>query len=443
VKTSLAKLSLSAQVRTAIDEVGEGKNRRAVRRSLLIDRDTGLPHELPTVFVLRQLGQKARNTQQAVLYDLAFYLEWIKLKRKRSGGAWVDPQARLRSGSPALSEREIVNLSVWCQSTSEDLVCARQRERGNVRMLASNGVDSSTTNRRLRNICRYLVWLTKEMVEGTLNLTDRNIAKSVYFQETLENAFASQMSAQKKAAPFSSLTKADAKALRNSLSSQDFFPDTPAGRRDRLIGRLLLDSGLRAGELLKLQCGDISDNYSLDNGRTVAIVKVIRRPNDHADERLSEPAVKTLPGPISINKALASNIISYIIRERRDAVERRAGGRETPYLFVCHSGPRIGKPISQRNLSRIVSKLQVALDISHSISPHTLRHTHFTELADSCAASGKDANTTQEVLRVRGHWAPHSKSPQRYTGRFTAQLEARFMEELDRQLEKNNLNNDE
>ena len=433
--SSLAKLSLSAQVRTVVDEVGEGKNRRAVRRSLLIDRNTGLLYELPTVFVLRQLGQKARNTQKAVLYDLAFYLEWAKLKRKRSKNTWVEPQARLRVGSPALSEREIVNLSRWCQSTSEDLVRARQREKGNVRMLASNGVDSSTTNRRLQNICRYLVWLTKEMVEGSLDLTDRSISKSVYFQESLENAFVSQMSAQKKAAPFSSLTKAEAKALRNSLGSPDFFPNSPAGRRDRLIGRLLLDSGLRAGELLKLQCGDVTDNYVLDNGRTVAIVKVIRRPNDHADERLSEPAVKTLPGPISINKTLGSDIINYIIGERRTAVERRADGRETPYLFVCHSGVRAGKPISQRNLTRIVSKLQGALDDSPSITPHTLRHTHFTELADSCAASGKDAETTQEVLRVRGHWSPNSKSPKRYTSRFTAQLEASFMEERDRQLE--------
>lgn len=435
--SSLAKLLLSAQVRTVLDEVGEGKNRRAVRRSLLINRDTGLLYELPTVFVLRQLGQKARNTQKAVLYDLAFYIEWAKLKRKRSEDAWVDPQARLRMGSPALSEQEIVNLSGWCQSTAKDLVRARQREKGNVRMLASNGVDSSTTNRRLQNICRYLVWLTKEMVEGSLNLTDKNISKSVYFQETLEKAFASQMSAQKKAAPFSSLTKAEAKALRNSLSSPDFFPNTQTGRRDRLIGWLLLDSGLRAGELLKLQCGDVTDNYALDNGRTVAIVKVIRRPNDLADERLSEPAVKTLPGPISINKTLGSNIINYIIGERRDAVERRADGRETPYLFVCHSGVRVGKPISQRNLGRIVSKLQEALNDSRSITPHTLRHTHFTELADSCAASGKDANTTQEVLRVRGHWGPNSKSPKRYTSRFTAQLEASFMEERDRQLEEN------
>lgn len=332
VKTSLAKLSLSAQVCGLVDEIGIGKNRRAVRRSLLVDRDTGLLHELPTVFVLRQLGQKSRNTQRAVLYDLAFYLEWTKLKKTRSN-AWKNPQTRLRSGAPALSEREIINLGTWCQSTSEDLVRARQRERGNIRMLASNGVESSTTNRRLKNICRYLVWLTKEMVEGNLNLSDQSISKSFYFQEELESVFASQMSAQKKAAPVSSLTREEAKAVRNSLNSPDFFPETPAGRRDRLIGRLLLDSGLRAGELLKLQCGDIIDNYVLEKGKTVAIVKVIRRPNDSADERLSEPAVKTLPGPISINKNLGSDLISYVIGDRRNAVDRRAEGRETPILI--------------------------------------------------------------------------------------------------------------
>jgi integrase len=438
LKTSQATFALSAQVRVVVDDIGQGKNRRAIRRALLIDRDSGLLHELPTTFVFREHGQKALHTQRDVLYDLAFYLEWTKLKAARSV-AWVNPEIRLRAGRPALSEREIVDLSARCQSTAKDLVGARRREGENLRMLApAKSVDSSTTNRRLENICRYLVWLTKDTVEGTAHFNNREIALSVYFQESLNSTFSSHMSAQKKAAPFGSLTKAEAEALRKILASSTFFPSTPSGRRDRLISRLLFDSGLRAGELLKLQCGDINDNYDFGDGRTVAIIKVIRRPNDPADERICEPAVKTLPGPIIINRRLASDIVAYIIGDRRAAVERGSSLRDTPYLFVCHSGPRKGKPISQRNLNRIVSKLKSVREVPHALSPHTLRHTHFTELVDICSRAGKNSKETQEVVRTRGHWAPNSETPKRYTSRFTAKLEADLVEERDRQLALNN-----
>lgn len=434
LKTSNAQVTLSAHVHVVVENVGQGTNRRAIRRALLIDRESGLIHELPSVFVLRELSQNASNTQQTILYDLAFFFEWMHLKASRSG-TWVRPEARLRAGHPALSEREIVDLRGRCQSTAAALVLSRQREGGNVRVVASpKSVGSSTTNRRLRNISRYLVWLTQELIEGTLHLHDRDIARSVHFKESLRESFAKHMSAEKKPSPFLSLNKGDANAVRLCLASPTFFPNTPAGRRDRIIGKFLLDSGLRAGELLKLQCGDVNDNYDLD-GRAVAVVKVIRRPNDPADERISEPAVKTLPGPVVINRRLASTIIEYVISDRRAAVDRRTGAKETPYLFVNHSGPHIGKPISQRNLNRIVAKLNSVLGTSDVLSPHTLRHTHFTEMAEICAASGRDERITREILRDRGHWSPQSEMPARYTSRFTAAREAELVDERDRLLE--------
>lgn len=446
LKTSKTKPSLSAGVRVIRDELGQGKNRRSVRRALLVDKASGLLHELPTIYILRKYGQKALRTQITVLYDLAFYIEWVKLKTARNEAAraktpgvavWQRPEARLRAGRPALSEREITDLSGWCQSTALDLVRARQRETDNIRVLASaRAVESGTTNSRLENISAYLVWLTKEMVEGTLLLEDGAIARSVYLQESLQEAFTSHMSAENKAAPYRSLDKAHATAVRQNLASTNFLPNTAAGRRDRLINRLLLATGLRAGELLKLQCGDIDDNYVLE-GRTVGVIKVIRRPNDPNDERDIEPAVKTLPGPIIVSRSLASDLIEYTRGDRRAAVDACTNSRETPYLFVCHHGKQRGKPISQRNLNRIVAKLNSIPNTSATISPHVLRHTHFTEFAETCEKSGKSEKDTKEVLRNRGHWSPNSETPNHYTRRFTEKREAELVEERDRQLESN------
>lgn len=444
LNTSKTRPSLSAGVRVIRDEVGHGKNRRSVRRALLVDKATGLLHELPTIYVLRRFGQKALRTQRTVLYDLAFYLEWVALKIARSAAEcskaphlalWERPEARLRAGRPALSEREIISLCGWCQSPAKDIVRARQLERDNIRVLASAvAVEAPTTNSRLENISAYLVWLTKEMVEGTLHLEDRSIARSVYLQESLQEAFSSQMSAEKKAPPFRSLNKAHAAAVRQNLGSTALFPNTPEGRRDRLISRVLLATGLRSGELLKLQCTDIDDNYIIE-GRSIGIIKVIRRPNDPADERTMEPAVKGLPGPITVSRRLASDLIEYIRGDRRAAINTRADSQDTPYLFVCHSGRQRGKPISQRNLNRIIKKLNSIPGISARISPHVLRHTHFTELADTCEKSGKGEKETNEVLRKRGHWSPKSDTPNHYTRRFIEKREAELVEERDRQLE--------
>lgn len=416
-----------------MDETGRGRGRRAVRRALLVDRESGLLHELPTVFVQRKFGKKSLNTQCRILYDLAFYLDWVRLKANRSK-RWLGPEARVRVGKLALSEREVGDLSTWCQRPAKALSYARLKETDNLRVLPSaEELENGTTNARLDNIRQYLVWLTENFIEGTLQTQDEEIARSVQFKNSLTASFADELSGEKKPAPVRSLDKSSTAAVRAAQASPTFFPDTPAGRRDRLISRLFLDSGLRRGELLKLYTSDIDENYQIDALRTVAVVKVIRRPNDPNDDRLFEPAAKTLPGPVTINRKLARDLINYVIGDRRAAVER-GGGKETPYLFVCHHGLRVGKPISISNSNRLIKRLNKAPNISAGISSHVLRHTHFTEIADIMDSAGKSRHEANEVLRTRGHWSPGSTMPSHYTQRFTKRREAELVDERDRVL---------
>lgn len=86
-------------------------------------------------------------------------------------------------------------------------------------------------------------------------------------------------------------------------------------------------------------------------------------------------------------------------------------------------------------MNRIIAKFNSIPDTSASISPHVLRHTHFTEFADTCEKSGKSEKDTKEVLRNRGHWSPNSATPNHYTRRFTEKREAELVDERDRQLE--------
>lgn len=299
---------LCAQVLVIRDEAGYGLRRKAIRRALLIDRSSGLLHELPTTYIFRQLGQKALNTHVGTLYDLAFYVQWCALQRKRNP-KWQLPEERVRAGKPALTEREVSNLGNWCQSMAKELVKVYGRESTNLRVLSpEKSADSTTTNRRLTTICNYLCWLIRDMIEGTLELEDKELAKSARYQDGLRLAFASEINTSKKPAPFRSLDRDASLSLRTTPLNRERGAFAAHKERDNLICRLFLDSGLRAGELLKLYCEDLDDNYSVGPGKTAAVVKVIRRPNDPDDDRVLEPAVKTLPGPVAISKKLAAEI---------------------------------------------------------------------------------------------------------------------------------------
>lgn len=186
---------------------------------------------------------------------------------------------------------------------------------------------------------------------------------------------------------------------------------------------------------MKLRCDDVMDNYEISPNRFVGILKVLRRPNDAQDARRSEPAVKTLPGPVTISKALAAELLKYVIGDRRQALDFRSRPQETPYLFVCHSGSRSGLPISQRNLNRIIGKLNLIIVGDIQLSPHTLRHTHFTELMDKMLASKVGSQEAERILQQRGHWAPGSKMPGYYTQRHTARRLAFFTEQREQILE--------
>lgn len=417
-------------------DLGRGGNRRVIRRPLLVDRHSGLLKELPTVYVLRHLGHKSLNTQTAALYDLAFYCEWASLKQGRSED-WVNPEVRIKRGLLALTQREVNDLANWCQASAADLASARSREAAAVRFLPhKDAVDSTTTNRRLSNICGYLTWLTAEMVEGTLKLHDRDLARSEKYKASIHQAFHAAANSVKSAAPIRSLDMHASNAVRDALSNLDLFPETPHGRRDRLLIRILLETGLRAGELLKLRCEDVDSEYDIKPGRTIGVIKVIRRPNDPMDERTLEPSVKTLPGPVIISKHLAHQILAYITHDRRISIDASKTLRETPYLFVCHSGKRMGKPISRRNLNRAISKLRRAQGIPAWLSPHTLRHTHFTELFETLIANNVGEAQAQNILQERGHWSPNSQMPAHYTRRVTERRQADYVERRDALLEE-------
>ncbi len=160
------------------------------------------------------------------------------------------------------------------------------------------------------------------------------------------------------------------------LSAPD--PGTPQGMRDRAILELLYASGIRVGELVRLDLGDVSwgqrELRIQGKGGRMRIALVGR------------PALEALR--------------RYL---RKGRPRQLKPGRPTEALFLNRSGGRL----SDRSVRTIVSRYAAMAGLDPTqVTPHTLRHTFATHMLEG----GADLRIVQELL---GH--ARLTTTQRYT----------------------------
>jgi integrase/recombinase XerC len=143
------------------------------------------------------------------------------------------------------------------------------------------------------------------------------------------------------------------------------FPDSPAGRRDRAAVELLYAAGLRVGELVALDLGDIQLGQRL-----------VRVRGKGRKERL-----------VPFGRPAARAIEAYLPDRAR---WRRGLADESNPLFVNQRGGRLSDRSIRRQLDRAV--LHTA-DLNH-LHPHALRHAFATHLLEA----GMDLRAIQELL---------------------------------------------
>ncbi|MGH2398672.1 MAG: tyrosine recombinase XerC [bacterium] len=140
-------------------------------------------------------------------------------------------------------------------------------------------------------------------------------------------------------------------------------PTTPTGLRDRALLEVLYATGMRVGELVSLQVGDLVPSDEL------------RIVGKGSRERI------VLMG-IAAREALAR----YLETGR----PRLVRGRDPGAVFLNGRGGKL----SDRGVRLVVDRHIRAVAFDRRISPHVLRHTFATHLLDG----GADLRTVQELL---------------------------------------------
>ena len=169
------------------------------------------------------------------------------------------------------------------------------------------------------------------------------------------------------------------------------FGSDPRDDRDRAILELLYATGIRVGELVSSDLGDLDLSGGSDDG-------MLRVLGKGRKERLVPIGSKAV---IALRAYLAS---------RGDLIaERPVRERDRDALFLNARGGRL----TDRSIRRVLNSRLTRAALTRSVSPHSLRHSFATHLLNA----GADLRSIQELL---GHAS--LSTTQKYTRVTTRRL---------------------
>lgn len=150
--------------------------------------------------------------------------------------------------------------------------------------------------------------------------------------------------------------------------------------RNKLIFRVLYETGMRVSELLHLRINDF--DYPDPTEKTGNIYLIER--NEKDGQRQLKSGERTIP----VSASLLQKMDEYVLYHRPHS-------EEVEYVFVSHSRANLGEALSRTSVEDMLHKVRKESGIDYfRLTPHSLRHTHASELQDI----GVDVNIIKERL---------------------------------------------
>lgn len=207
-------------------------------------------------------------------------------------------------------------------------------------------------------------------------------------------------------------------------------PENPWARdfvrkRNWLIVLLLLATGMRRGELLGLQIGDLNLRESK--------LRIIRRADAVEDARRVQPNTKTHDREIELSLSIMKAIWSFINEDRR-AIR---AARKIPQIFVSDEGAAL----SSASLDKLFLQLRHACPALPTVlTSHVMRHTWNERFSEQADKLGLTEVAEQRARNQQQGWSEDSYMAATYTRRHTAkkgnELSLKLQEKLDEKLRR-------
>lgn len=235
---------------------------------------------------------------------------------------------------------------------------------------------AATVNAYLGSVKLFLSWSVNRLItpleEKTLRI-DEVLRRKDMLSKQLDRLFDTHALTIKLRNKSDGLDAEQVSEIRRHIHPENPQNPYPAGARVRnfLIFNLLLESGVRRSELMKLQTVDIQEV----NER--CFVALVDRTGDPEDSRKDEPGFKTLERTIEITPHLYEWLDNYIDYFRRPIdIKGKPKKLQHQYIFTNYRG----EPLGGKAINAMFDPLKKLLDLP-DLSPHKLRNTGLPPLS--------------------------------------------------------------
>jgi integrase len=352
---------------------------------ILLD-DDGLPLPMPSEFVL---GRRALGTNTLIrnLRELSALYEWIARER-------IDLSERISTGK-AFTEAELRG----------GLIESLRRDHSKGRKVKRFVITPNTFNQRLTTVRQYL-GLLFDIHLGSIpyndmryeRIRDQKMRTISWLDSSFINAPPINASKQK------GLTLKQAKFLVSCLDPENdrVFGRDPAVRfRNYVSVMIMLNYGLRPGELLSLKVSDIEFG-------AISAIRITRRPPDQNDKRSPRPHIKRNGRVLPIDNPIFARHINEYIMKWRDVLEAKSD-KESEYLILSDEGDPLSQP-SMVQFFQLIRK-RFPDELPANLSAKSLRHTFSSNMERVLREVGMDEERRAEALaELRGDSSLSSQS---------------------------------
>lgn len=185
--------------------------------------------------------------------------------------------------------------------------------------------------------------------------------------------------------------------------------------RNWLMIELLLQTGIRSGELLNLKVPDIyknGENYYLR-------IRQSSEQETNTDPRWKKPSIKNRHSirTVAISKTLFIAFEKYLSPGHRKKRQKNKHG----YLFTSERG----SPLASNTLTAIFKRVEITLEkipvLAVKLTPHVLRHTFVEKmLCYLLEVKSMEMERAKDELRNICGWSINSPMPNHYARRYIA-----------------------